>query len=279
MRHLSGPAALVLLVGLLAGCSGGSDDDPPEPAGTSSSAPPQASTPTPARAAPRPKPNQCYRLAYDDALAPTSHRRPVSCDKQHTATTFHVGTLDAVEDGHLLAVDSRLVQDRVAAECPERMAGFVGGSLEVRRLSMLRAVWFTPTVAQSDRGADWFRCDVIAVAGTERLAPLTGKLEGALDRPEGRTTYGMCGTAEPGAADFERVICSEPHSWRAISTFTFDTERYPGEQRVRSAGESTCEDAGRDVAEDTLSFQWGYEWPTEKQWDEGQTYGRCWAPD
>ncbi len=33
------------------------------------------------------------------------------------------------------------------------------------------------------------------------------------------------------------------------------------------------------MADDALNFQWGYEWPTEKQWDDGQTYGRCWAPD
>ena len=51
---------------------------------------------------------------------------------------------------------------------------------------MLRAVWFTPTVAQSDRGADWFRCDVIAVAGTEKLAPLTGRSAVCWHRREGR---------------------------------------------------------------------------------------------
>ena len=279
MRVIAVPVLLaVLLSGLLAACSG-PDEDSPEPPERSDSTPSATPTPTPATAAPRPKVRACYRLAYAEALAPTSRRKPVPCEREHTATTFHVGTLDAIEDGHLLAVDSRLVQERVATECPERLSDFVGGNLEERRLSMLRAVWFTPTVAQSDRGADWFRCDVIAVAGTEKLAPLTGAVRGALATPQGRTAYGMCGTAEPGAADFERVICSDPHSWRAISTFTFDGAKYPGEARVRSTGESSCEEAGRGVAEDTLSFQWGYEWPTEKQWDDGQTYGRCWAPD
>ena len=40
-----------------------------------------------------------------------------------------------------------------------------------------------------------------------------------------------------------------------------------------------CEDAGREVAEDALDYEWGYEWPTAEQWAAGQTYGRCWAPD
>ena len=269
--------SVVLAAGLAAGCSG-SDDDPAEPAASSPSASPTA-TPTPAEAAPRPPKKACYRLAYEEALAPTTPRRPVSCGRKHTAATFHVGTLDAVVDGHLLAVDSRTVQDQVATECPSGFGDFVGGTVEAQRLSMLRAVWFTPTVEESDQGADWFRCDAIAVAGGERLAALSGDLRGVLTKPQGRTTYGMCGTADPGARDFERVICSESHSWRAISTFTFDSDRYPGEQRVRDVGESRCEEAGRGVAEDTLSFRWGYEWPTEKQWDAGQTFGRCWAPD
>ncbi len=53
----------------------------------------------------------CYALAYDEAVAPTKPPQAGRCDREHTAITFHVGTLDAVVDGHLLAVDSRLVQD------------------------------------------------------------------------------------------------------------------------------------------------------------------------
>ena len=38
-------------------------------------------------------------------------------------------------------------------------------------------------------------------------------------------------------------------------------------------------DAGREVADDALDYEWGYEWPTAEQWEAGQDYGRCWAPD
>jgi hypothetical protein len=48
---------------------------------------------------------------------------------------------------------------------------------------------------------------------------------------------------------------------------------------VRAAGETPCEAAARRVASDSLNFRWGYEWPTEKQWDAGQHHGLCWAPD
>lgn len=266
---------LVLLLGVLAGCTGGSpsSEGPADPA--SSTAPVERPTAT---AVPAPEDRACYRLSFEDALAPTTAAEQTDCDGQHTSMTFAVGTLDTVVDGHLLAVDSERVKDQVADACPARLADFVGGTLRERRLSMLRSVWFTPTVEESDAGADWFRCDVIAVAGRDALAPLTGRLAGVLGR-EGGERWAMCGTADPDSPDFERVLCSAPHSWRAIEVVAFEEGRYPGVEAVRDAGQTPCEDAGRSVADDPLNFQWGYEGPSKEQWTAGQTYGRCWAPD
>ena len=142
---------------------------------------------------------------------------------------------------------------------------------------MLRAVWFTPTVAQSDRGADWFRCDVIAVAG-DREAGAADRLLAACWNAEAATA-----TACAAPPSRERPTSSassariRSHSWRAISTCP-STARSTPARRGPQAGEEPCRRPAGAVAEDTLSFQWGYEWPTEKQWDDGQTYGRCWAP-
>ncbi len=266
---------LVVLLGLLGACSG---DPAPEqrPAAAPSVAPVERPTATPV---PTPDDRACYRLAFEDALAPTTDARSTGCGTRHTSMTFAVGTLDTVVDGHLVAVDSERVMDQVARACPARLADFVGGTVGVRRLSMLRSVWFTPTVEESDAGADWFRCDVIAIAGRDALAPLTGRLAGVLDAPAGRDRWAMCGTDDPDSPDFERVVCSRPHSWRAIQVVAFEEGRYPGVQAVRDAGQTPCEDAGRAVADDALNFQWGYEGPSAAQWASGQTYGRCWAPD
>ena len=146
---------------------------------------------------------------------------------------------------------------------------------------MLRAVWFTPTVAQSDRGADWFRCDVIALAGNETLAPLTGKLaRRTRRRREGARAYGMCGTAEPGRRRLRARHLLRPALLASDLDVHLRRREVPGRaEGRRTPARAACEEAGRGVAEDALSFQWGYEWPTEKQWDAGQTYGLCWAPD
>jgi Septum formation len=273
MRRLLLP---LVLVTALTGCTGGDDEPSAEPTPTASTSAPAPPT---AAAVPLPPDRACYALDYDQAVAPTSDEEPVDCQSDHTTMTYVVGRLDTVVDGHLLAVDSDRVQAQVAKTCPDRLADFVGGTPEARRLSMLRSVWFTPTVEESDAGASWFRCDVTALAGDEKLAPLTGRLAGVLDEPAGQERYGMCGTAEPGTPDFSRVICSGKHSWRALATVPFRPGAYPGLEKVRAAGDTPCQDAARAVADDTLNFQWGYEWPTADQWAAGQTYGLCWAPD
>ena len=262
----------VVMVGLLmalAGCNSDDGDTEKEPAARQTTAP-----------APPPIPpaGKCYALPFDAAVAPTSDVAPVDCGQPHTSETVAVGTVNPIVDGHLLAIDSDHVQAQVATACPERLHKYLGGSIENLRLSMIRPVWFTPTVEDSDAGATWYRCDAVLLAGSEELSEITGSIRGALKGENVAKRYAMCGTAAPDAKDFERVPCSARHSWRAIDVVVFAQEDYPGEKRVRAAGRAQCEDAGADFAEDPLVFEWGYEWPTAEQWEGGQKYGRCWAP-
>ena len=270
-------AALLLAAALtVSGCTG--DDDPGADSSPTASPTPSA-PPTAAPPPPRPKRLECRRLTFDEALAPTDSDTVVRCRAPHTSQTYAVGQLRTVVDGHLVAVDSAQVQDQVARVCPRKLAAFLGTTDDALRLTLLRAVWFTPSIEQSDAGANWYRCDVVAIAGDGRLARLRGTLEKALSGPDGAAAYGMCGTAAPDDPGFERVLCRDAHSWRAIRAVEIKGKDYPGVKRVRAAGQAPCEDAGREVAEDALDYEWGYEWPTAEQWAAGQTYGRCWAPD
>lgn len=275
VRRRAGACLLAISLAVT-GCSGSEEPDADRPS-TSVGA-----TAAPPTAPPPPKPPKdgaCYRLDFAEALAPTNNSKPRPCTRRHTAETYLVGTLETVVDGHLLAVDSDHVQQQVAAACPAALADFVGGDQAARRLSMIRPVWFTPSLRQSDRGANWYRCDVVVVAGAERLAEPDTSLEGALDREALREKYAMCGTAAPDSDDFERVICGAEHSWRAIRVVPYEPGAYPGVDAVKDALETPCSDAGLDVAEDPLDFRWGYEYPTKEQWEMGQTWGLCWAPD
>jgi hypothetical protein len=285
MRALAGAALVAAL--MLSACT--SEDSPSAgESGTGSDSGPATGTTSPSDT-PEPPPappavGACYRLSYDEAIAPTSADGPVSCDKGHTSQTFAVGQLDLVVNGHLLAVDSDEVREQVAKRCPGQLAAYVGATTEQLRLSLLRPVWFTPTIEQADAGATWYRCDVIAVTGDKTVAKIDRDISGALKKPDGRTEFGMCGTARPGTEAFSRVLCRDDHSWKAISVVDLAGKSkdgsYPGPKVVKDAGENgTCADAARAIASDALDYEWGYEWPTKDQWDAGQTYGRCWSPD
>jgi hypothetical protein len=268
--------ALVGLV-LVAGCTSDPGTPDPSPSPTPSSTAPVTAAPPPAA----PAVDACYQLSYDEAVARSNTSSAVPCTQKHTSQTYAVGALDLVSGGHLLAVDSDAARAQVAQQCPRKLAAYVGLSPEQLRLSMLRAIWFTPSVEEGDAGASWFRCDLVAPEGDSELAALARSLKGTLKDPSAAATFTMCATAQPGSPGFTHVPCRADHTWKAISVVDLPAKKaYPGEKAVRSAGEDgTCADAARETASDALDYQWGYEWPTAEQWAAGQTYGRCWAPD
>lgn len=270
VRSYVGSAVALLL--LLSGCTGVAEE--PEPAPTSTAPTPTAAAEPP----PAPPQDRCYQLDFAAALAPTvPTAKDRRCNRRHSAETYLVGRLDLIVDGHQIAIDSTRVRDQVAERCPAALPEFLGADRDAVRLSMVQPIWFTPSLAEAHQGAEWFRCDAVVLAGDRELVRLSGSLRGALgdDRAD---RFAMCGTAAPDSEDFERVVCAADHSWRAVSVVEFEAREYPGPAAARAHGQSPCETAGADHADDPLDFQWGYEWPTKKQWRDGMTYGRCWVP-
>ena len=282
---------LVALLGSACTSPSGDATSPTSPAtATSSSVAPTDAAPSDSEATDSartadvvevPRDGACYRLGFAALPRASNDSTPVPCRGDHNAQTIHVGTLDTVVGGRPVAVDSKAVRAQVSTTCARRLARTLGGSWSTRALSRFQVVWFTPAPAEYDAGADWFRCDVIAFAGHERLAPLPvpRRLDGVLDDRAGLDEFGLCGTAAPGAPAFERVICSLRHSWRAIATIPISGRRaYPGTARGRAAGDDVCRDRVRELSGSSLRFRYGWEWPTRDQWARGQRHGFCWAP-
>ena len=295
-------AAVLVLAAPLAACSSGKPDASSSsdrsrsaapsspgssaPGASSGSSSPGSASPTEASrpaAPPAPRLRACYLLSTAQLTQPTNQSRPVSCSGRHTAQTVYVGRLDTVVDGHSVAVDSETVQRQLQSTCPRKLSAYLGGSGTARALSRFNVVWYSPTLEQSDAGADWFRCDAIAFAGTDQLYPLpdTKKLAGVLGDGGALDTYGLCGTAAPGERGFERVICGRKHSWRAFTTVGLPSggDDYPGTDAVRRGGDDQCKKAAQARAKDKLKFRYGWEWPSRAQWERNQHYGYCWVPD
>jgi hypothetical protein len=280
VNRLLVPGAVAVAL-LASGCTGGSSpsQDPPSASPTATATGTGSSTAQPAP--PKPKRAACYRLTPAELTRPSNGSSPVPCRARHTARTIFVGRLGTVVDGHALAVDSDAVQRQLSRTCPRKLAAYVGGGPRIRNLSRFNVVWFSPSLEQSDAGADWFRCDLIAFDRQSSLyaLPRAGGLQGVLGRRGALDTYGLCGTAAPGTRGFARVICARPHSWRAFTTIGLaGGRRYPGAGTVRADGDGACRARAHSRASNPLTFRYGWEWPTREQWAAGQHFGYCWVP-
>lgn len=264
-------AALVLLATMTA-CS----EDSADRAAPTPTPPPTTATPVPP--GPDPKVGECRDLGFAAATESVDTTPPGACRAPHTSTTYAVGQLDLVVDGHLVAMDSDQVRDQLDDKCTHRLAGWVGGDRDRLRLSRLRPVWFRPDVDEADRGASWFRCDVVAVASDGRLASYTGNLKGVLDQESALDRFGLCGTTSPSAKNFRKVICSRRHRWRAVSTVELPRDAGYLGRKAAAAADAACQDQATARTEPSLKYVWAFQWPTRAEFAAGQRYGWCWLP-
>ena len=234
---------------------------------------------TPGPPPPAPKVGECYDLGYKESLKGTNRADPVPCKEKHTSVTFYVGRFDPIVDGHLLAVDSDEVQAQIAKACPDKLGDWVGGSEEDQRLSRFKATWFSPTLAESESGAEWFRCDLVEKSGKKEFAELS-RTKGVLDDPAALDRFGTCGTTAPKDDEkSEAIPCAEPHTWRAVSVVELPEDARYGGPGVQALADRACKDEAEQRATDPLELKWSFQWPSQEAFDAGQRYGLCWVPD
>jgi len=257
---------------LLAGCTAAPSDDPDLPAPSKSSTPSETVPPDPG---PRPEVGECRALSFRQAVAVVGRTEPVPCRRKHTAETYFVGRLRLeTPAGNTRRVDSAAAQRQARTTCASRLPRHLGLAPRDLRLKMVQAVWFTPSPKHAEAGADWFRCDVVAVASPRKLLRLPRRTKGWGGAP----VVAMCATAAPGTKAFRRVACGAKHAWLAVATVDITGRKLPSQAAIADRMESTCRDAARSRADDPLDFTWSQESPTEEQWQAGQRYGICWVP-
>ncbi len=273
MRRLLAAPTMCLTLGAvlaLAGCSG---------SGTESAGDASPATSTPSATGERPRAGDCHRLTPRDVLGSADTEPAVDCAEEHTSETVHVGTFEPAAQGKPLALTSDAANRAAGQRCRAEAAAYLGTDPQELWITRVEVFWFVPTSEEVEAGADWLRCDAVVLEGERSLMPLPRTMKGALAQTAGLERYGLCGTARPGAKGFARVVCSKPHTWQAISTIGIDGgRRYPGTEAVRAAGEEACQGQARAAQGNALQYDYGWEWPTESQWEAGQRHGYCWAP-
>jgi hypothetical protein len=273
MRTLRTLAAAGALVLALTACTA-SPTRPVSDTTPSASLTPTETTPPP-DPGPRPRVGECHLLSFGQAVAVVGRTEPVRCRRKHTAETYFVGRLELrTKAGHVRRVDSRAAQRQARSTCTTRLPRHLGRTPRELRLTMAQSVWFTPSPKRAEAGADWFRCDLVVVAGPKRLLPLPRSTKDWGAAP----VVAMCATAAPGTRAFRRVGCGSKHAWLAVSTVDIPGRKLPTKDAVADRMEGPCGDAARARAGDPLDFTWSQESPTKEQWEAGQRYGICWVP-
>lgn len=256
-------AVLLSAVLVLGGCSSspiGEDDS--GPGGSDRAAPPTL--------------GECRDLDAGDLEAPSDDTEPVPCTEDHTAQTFAVGTLPArtgsawADDRHGAFVHQR---------CTEAFRSFLGADESQALRTRLSWAWFRPPEEAWERGARWYRCDVVGgPAGAEELRDLPTTAEGIFSRGRQPDSWLTCARGDELAGS-TKVACSEEHDWRAVTAVKIGTpaEAWPGEKIVAARSRDRCSDWVGAWLHYTPDYDFGYTWFHEAEWEAGNRRSVCWA--
>lgn len=205
-----------------------------------------------------PRPGLCYDLAADEAQLALSDEEPVPCDRRHTSYTTHVGFFG--EDA--TAVDRPLAE----RACRRALLQALGISAARLEGTVLQAIWFQPSRRQWDRGARWFRCDLVARTpdGTRTLPLPPGRPP---YRPRVPDMVTPCVAPQAGSTF---VTCDRPHEYRWAGSFELaGVATRPGEDEVGRIARVRCEPFLR-----TGETFW-FSWPGARAWEAGDRTVEC----
>jgi len=218
----------------------------------------------------------CRLLTPGDVEQASNATEVVACTQEHTAETFAVGTFP--ENLHAVDPDDERLGAPIYRTCSMRFQRFLGGTESAVMRSTLTWAWFRPSDTAWEQGARWYRCDVVA-AGEQAagLAPLPKTAKGLLLGVPG-DEWMVCAEG-PTVAGSVKVRCSEPHTWRAVTTIKLGQpgDRYPGDRVVEVRTRDYCSDSVGAWMNYPVDYDFGYTYFHQAEWQAGNRRSICWA--
>jgi hypothetical protein len=219
----------------------------------------------------------CRVLTPEDIAEPDNDSLIVPCGKEHTSETFAVGSFPEEVAGGADYMSPDLGA-YVYKTCSERFQAFLGGDESSVMRSLLTWAWFRPTEDAWEQGAHWYRCDVVAGSETsESLRPLPKSARGILQL--GAADEWMTCAVGETVDGSEKVPCSEPHDWRAVTTIQVGRtgDDYPGDRLVEVRSRDYCSDSVGAWMNYPVDYEFGYTFFREADWKAGNRRSICWA--
>lgn len=222
-----------------------------------------------------PKLGACRDLKAGDITRPSNATQAVSCSKDHTAQTFAIGTLpDTTGTGY----DDRRHGQFVLDTCQKAFGDFLGADESLVMRMQLSWAWFRPSERGWEKGARWYRCDVVGgPVDAKKLRDLPPDAKGlfSADLPDAWLT---CARGADVAAS-TKVACTEKHDWRAVTTVKVGKaeDPYPGDRIVQVRSRDYCKESVGGWMRYQPGYEYGYSWFRDAQWKAGNRRTVCWA--
>jgi hypothetical protein len=218
----------------------------------------------------------CRVLTPEDVAAKSNATRTVDCDEPHTAETFAVG--DLPEDLHDADYDSDELGAYAYRTCSEAFQAFLGADESLVMRTIVSWAWFRPSENAWDKGARWYRCDVIGGGEqSKRFVELPTTARGLLQgRPNDKWLVCVNGTSVHSAP---KIPCTEVHNWRAVTTIKLGEpdDPYPGDRLVEVRTRDFCSRSVGAWLGYPKEYDFGYTWFHEGEWTAGNRRSVCWA--
>ncbi len=239
----------------------------------------QAGGATPTDSAKPPLLGACRVLQPADITRPSNDTATVPCAEHHTAQTFAVGSFPASVAAKVGGkADDTALGAYVYPRCQKRFQRFLGGNESLILRSTLTWSWFRPSADAWQHGARWWRCDAVGGGAQSRsflALPRTAKGI-LLGKPDDR--WMLCANG-PSVAGSQKIPCSRPHTWRAVTTIVLGKpgDPYPGDRLVEVRTRDYCSDSVGAWLNYPVDYDFGYTWFHEAEWKTGNRRSICWA--
>lgn len=221
-----------------------------------------------------PEVGACRNLHPGDIDKRTNDTHTVDCDKAHTAQTFLVSTLPASSGENY---DSPDHGKHVYAVCSKAFARFLGADESMALRTNLRWGWFMASEKGWDKGARWFRCDVVGATASDQLPELPETAKGLL-RTKGADEWMRCARGA-SVNPANEVPCSQEHDWRAVTAVKIGKpeESYPGDRISEVRARDACSDWVGAWQNYPVDYTYSYAIFHEAEWKAGNRRAVCWA--
>lgn len=218
----------------------------------------------------------CRSLTPDDVKQPSNATAVVDCASPHTAETYAVGALPTkFEDADW---DSRELGAYAYQTCSSKFARFLGADESMVMRAVVSWAWFRPSLKAWDKGARWYRCDIVGGGDESTSYARLPKSAKGLLRQRDTDRWMICAVG-PTVAGSKKVPCSQEHQWRAATSIKLGEpgDPYPGDKLVQVRTRDYCSDSVGAWLGYPADYDFAYTWFHQAEWEAGNRLSVCWA--